>query len=71
MKVKRVLAAVLFVLLTLSAAGVYADADTHNHCVCGKADCTESHESVGATNWQAWNGRSRYLIFRNRSIFVS
>ena len=56
MKVKRVLAAVLFVLLTLSAAGVYADADTHNHCVCGKADCTESHESVGATNWQAWNG---------------
>lgn len=58
MKVKRVLAAVLFVLLTLSAAGVYADADTHNHCVCGKADCTESHESVGATNWQAWNGEA-------------
>lgn len=56
MKVKRVLAAVLFVLLTLSAAGVYADADTHNHCVCGKADCTENHESIGATNWQAWNG---------------
>lgn len=58
MKVKRVLAAVLFVLLTLSAAGVYADADTHNHCVCGKADCTENHESVGATNWQAWNGEA-------------
>lgn len=58
MKVKRVLAAVLFVLLTLSATGVYADADTHNHCVCGKADCTENHESVGATNWQAWNGEA-------------
>lgn len=58
MKVKRVLAAVLFVLLTLSAAGVYADADTHNHCVCGKADCTENHESVGAINWQAWNGEA-------------
>ena len=56
MKVKRILAAVLFVLLTLPAAGVYADADTHNHCVCGKSDCTESHESIGATNWQAWNG---------------
>ncbi len=56
MKVKRILAAVLFVLLTLPAAGVYADADTHNHCVCGKSDCTESHESIGTTNWQAWNG---------------
>lgn len=56
---KKIFAAIFTLLLTPFLFTVYADgetAQTHNHFVCGAADCEENHEDAGKVDWQAWNG---------------
>lgn len=58
---KKFLAIFLSLVMTSIAPIAHADgaaAESHSHCACGKADCTENHEPSGGAVWQEWDGNT-------------